>query len=46
MRYVHPDQTDVLDIASAVQQARGKSSGVATIFATVKQSKTEEVRKM
>jgi len=32
MRYVHPDHTDVLDIASAVQQARAKTSGVATIW--------------
>jgi len=45
MRYVHPDQTDVLDIASAVQQARA-GSRVATILATVKKSQTEEIRKM
>lgn len=45
MRYVHPDEADVLKIASAVQQARFQR-GVATIFATVPAQETEESRKM
>jgi integrase len=35
MRYVHPDQSYVLEIASAVQKARAKVPRVATVFATV-----------
>jgi integrase len=49
MRYVHPDQADVLDIASAVQQARiarEKASGVTTVLTTAKQEETSAVRKM
>jgi integrase len=49
MRYVHPDQSDVLGIASAVQQARAareKASGVTTVLTTAKQQQTEASRKM
>jgi integrase len=49
MRYVHPDQTDVLEIASAVQQsraAREKASAVTTNFTTAGQQETAGARKM
>jgi len=44
MRYVHPDAEDILEIASAVQQARVRK--VATFFATAPQQETEKPRKM
>ncbi|HWY69576.1 MAG TPA: tyrosine-type recombinase/integrase [Terriglobales bacterium] len=44
MRYVHPDDADMLQIASAVQQARSKS--VTTVFTTSTQQEAAEVRKM
>jgi hypothetical protein len=34
MRYLHPDQEDLLEIAGAVQDARSKRVGVTTIFTT------------
>jgi integrase len=43
MRYVHPDAADVLEIASAVQQARSKAT---TIFTTVPEQESIEARKM
>ena len=46
MRYVHPDESDMLEIASAVQQSRTKQVGVATISATVEKQQTGEARKM
>jgi len=44
MRYVHPDEADMLQIASAVQQARTKT--VATFLATSTQQQQSEARKM
>jgi len=44
MRYVHPDDADMLQIASAVQQARTKT--VATILATLENQQQSEARKM
>jgi integrase len=44
MRYVHPDQSDVLEIAGAVQRSR--QSAVTTVFTTVGQQETNEARKM
>jgi integrase len=44
MRYIHPDEADMLEIASAVQQARSKR--VTTIFATVRPQEVNESRKM
>ena len=44
MRYVHPDQSDVLEIAGAVQRSR--QSVVTTVFTTVEKEATTEVRKM
>jgi integrase len=44
MRYIHPDEADVLEIASAVQQARSKR--VTTVFATVRPQEANESRKM
>jgi integrase len=43
MRYIHPDAADVLEIASAVQQAR---SGVTTVFTTVDPQEAVDARKM
>jgi integrase len=34
MRYIHPDEADVLEIASAVQQARAKKAPVTTVSTT------------
>jgi integrase len=45
MRYVHPDEADVLEIASAVQQARSRKV-VTTVLTTVKQPEGAEARKM
>ena len=45
-RYVHPDQSDVLEIASAVRQARSKQAAVTTVFTTPEQQTTGEARKM
>lgn len=44
MRYIHPDEADVLEIASAVQQARSKRA--TTIFTTVGSQEISESRKM
>jgi integrase len=44
MRYIHPDEADVLEIASAVQQARSKR--VTTVFTTVRPQEVDESRKM
>jgi site-specific recombinase XerD len=44
MRYIHPDAEDILEIASAVQQARART--VTTISTTVPQQETAELRKM
>ena len=44
MRYVHPDQEDVLNIVFTLQ--RKKSSGVATVFATVATQETRQTREM
>lgn len=44
MRYVHPDQSDVLAIAGAVQRSR--QTAVTTVFTTSGQQGTSEVRKM
>jgi integrase len=44
MRYIHPDEADVFEIASAVQQARSKRA--ATIFTTVGPQEISESRKM
>jgi hypothetical protein len=44
MRYMHPDQEDVLNIVSTGQ--RKKSSGVAAVFATVAKQETRQTRKM
>lgn len=49
MRYVHPDQSDVLNIASAVQQARAareKASGVTTVLTTAKRQEIQTAHKM
>ena len=46
IRYVHPDRSDVLEIASAVQQARSKQAGVTTIFPTAESAGDSEARKM
>ena len=46
MRYVHPDQADVLEIASAVQQARTKRADVTTVFTTPGEKDAPEARKM
>ena len=50
MRYVHSDQDDIIAIAGAVQIAREKrnkkSSGVATILATVAKQENRQARKM
>ena len=43
MRYVHPDDADVLEIARAVQQARTKR-GVTTVFTTPSKGETGEAR--
>jgi len=44
MRYIHPDETDVLEIASAVQRARSKR--VTTIFTTVRAQQLDDSCKM
>jgi len=44
MRYIHPDEADILEIASAVQQARAKR--VTTVFTTVRPLEVNETRKM
>lgn len=44
MRYIHPDEADVLEIASAVQRARSKR--VTTVFTTVRPQEVNESRKM
>ena len=44
MRYIHPDEADMLEIASAVQHARSKR--VTTFFATVRPQEINESRKM
>jgi integrase len=46
MRYVHPDQADMLEIASAVQQARSQRAGVTTVLTTPTQQPEIESRKM
>lgn len=47
MRYVHPDDADVLEIASAVQRARAqKAFGVTTVFTTETERQLEQARKM
>jgi len=46
MRYIHPDEADVLEIASAVQQAHSKRNPVTTVFTTVTQEETRDSRKM
>lgn len=44
MRYVHPEDAAMLQIASAVQAARSKS--VTTVFTTPTQQENAEARKM
>ena len=44
MRYVHPDESDMLEIAKAVQEARTKK--VTTILTTPTQREATESRKM
>ena len=44
MRYVHPDEADMLQIASAVQQTRSKT--VTTVFTTSDNRQQAEARKM
>jgi site-specific recombinase XerC len=46
MRYVHPDEADVLEIASAVQVARSKRTAVTTILTTAGRQESTEARKM
>ena len=46
MRYIHPEEADVLEIASAVQQSRSKRSGVTTIFTTLTEQEAQDSRKM
>jgi integrase len=47
MRYVHPDDADVLQIASAVQNSRsGKMFGVTTVSTTASEQQQTEPRKM
>ena len=47
MRYVHPDDADVLEIARAVQRARSqKDLGVTTVFTTSNERDSHESRKM
>jgi integrase len=46
MRYIHPEQADVLEIASAVQQARTKRSAVTTVFTTPNEQSSQESRKV
>jgi integrase len=46
MRYVHPDESDMIAIARAVQQARASRSRVTTVFTTVGKQETIEPRKM
>jgi integrase len=46
MRYIHPDAADVLEIASAVQQARSKQNAVTTVFTTVGEQEEQASRKM
>jgi integrase len=47
MRYVHPDDADVLEIASAVQHARSrKIFEDTTVFTTPNEPRLEESRKM
>ena len=46
MRYVHPDQADMLEIASAVQQARSQRAGVTTVLTAPTQQPEIESRKM
>jgi site-specific recombinase XerC len=47
MRYIHPDDADVLEIASAVQHARSqKAFGGTTVFTTVNEQAAAESRKM
>jgi integrase len=44
MRYVHPDRSDVLEIAGAVQRSR--QSAVTTVFTTPDQQQPQGARKM
>ena len=44
LRYLHPEAEDILEIASAVQQARAKI--LTTVFTTVAQEETTESHKM
>jgi integrase len=44
MRYVHPDQSDVIEIAGAVQRSR--QTAVTTVLTTLGQQETVESRKM
>jgi hypothetical protein len=44
MRYAHPDEADVLEIA--VQVARSKRTAVTTILTTAGQQESTEARKM
>ena len=46
MRYIHPDEADVLEIASAVQQARANRTAVTTVFTTTIQQQVQESRKI
>jgi integrase len=46
MRYIHPEEADVLEIAGAVQQARAKKPAVTTVFTTPTQPEFQESRKM
>lgn len=45
MRYIHPEDADMLEIASAVQNSRSKKE-VPTVFTTVGLSETAVARKM
>jgi integrase len=47
MRYIHPDDADVLEIASAVQRARSQNAfDVPTVFTTAIEGPLTESRKM
>jgi integrase len=45
MRYIHPDEADVLDIANTVREARQKREDT-TIFATATKQEAQDFRKM
>jgi len=46
MRYIHPEEADVLEIARAVQGARLERSGVTTVFVTVTPPEIPQPRKI